>query len=530
MKLINDLELTEKEFIELTIKWGFAGEEFDTKAWRERGCLKSNDGTHKKLFKKGKTRYDNVLLKGTGSNRIYTLSGLKETPTEKEDGRTDNGRNLTKDENEIIREYFFNQLSRRISHRENGWAETLNLWGMDWINELKVSESEWESYRKNLQDAFSAQVKITDEIIKKMILDIEENLKKNYRSLAEKSIEKLEKENRIETELEFYQVFAKGSYIPSMMQPILEADGKEFDYHQRLEGDKHLSIVEELSEFLEPFGMAYNRYKIVSAFPQYVVNGERETLKAANKWLKDEYSIDYMYSRIRIYVIDATMKMEISKDQVKEAFINRIIKNTNARMNRKDYKNTHKFQASFYRLSMFTLLHMKSVKGLKETIANEKLMIKEKFESCLYEYAIKYGESMETQQPEKITYRFGEEALTKSKPAIEMPFNVTEMFNLDPVEVAEYKEVKNMNKPEINPNLIDISLIGQEDDVFETEEPKEYKSFNDLHNELCEKFDGKKEKKAVLSEKLMPKTEEVNFSWGRNITELSLRGFDKWAK
>ncbi|MFP3357609.1 hypothetical protein R0K17_09555 [Planococcus sp. SIMBA_143] len=461
----------------------------------------------------------NVSYSGSGQDREYTHEGKKETPSKRVTGNSTNGKKETEDD-EIIREHFFNQLSKRINHREKGWAETINIWGRDWINELEVSDSEWEVYEKKLQEAFSNQSEITDEVIKQMLFNIKDNVKKNYRSLAIKSIERLEKENRIETDLEFYQALAKGSYIASAVERMAEEKGETANYHNELNEDKHAEIVAGVNEFLEPYEMNYERFKVVSAFPQFAVNNEREIVKMANKWLKGEHSIDYIYSRIRIHVKDAKIRKNISKKEVKAAFINRIIKNTDARMSRKDYKDTHKFQVAFYRLSMFMLLDLKKVKGLKEAIEKEKLMIKENVAACQYEYALKYGEKIE--EPE--VYGFGEVALDRLERMNKLPFDVSKLF--EPVEKnVELVEVKE----KVNPNLIDIAAIGLEDDV-EYEEPKEAKSFNDIHKELIEKLNGNKKEKTALNEKLMPKSDDVNFSWGSNITDLSLRGIEKWAK
>lgn len=528
MKLINDLQLTEREFIELTIEWGYKGEEFECKAWQERGCLKSNDGTHKKLISKGKTHFEIVTIKGTGSKRIYTLSGLKETPSERINGNSTNGKKETEDD-VIIREYFFNQLSKRISHKEEGWAETINLWGSNWINQLEVSESEWEAYRNKLIEVFSEQSEITDEIINKLIANIEDNLKKNYRSLAVKSIERLEREERIETELEFYQAYAKGSFVGSMIKQMAEDNGeKTVEYHNKLDEDKHSQIVAGLNELLEPYNMNYQRFKVVSAFPQFAIPEERKAIKMANQWLFDEHSIDYIYSRIRIYVKDPTVRKHISKEEVKTAFINRIIKNTNARMKRKDYKSTHKFQASFYRLSMFMLLDLKKVEGLKEAIKNEKLMINENIDACQYEYALKYGEQAE--QPE--VYGFGEVALDQPKKIKQLPFGVSKLFDPVDVKVTEEKAEVKTEKQKANPRLIDIAAIGLEDNKPPEKPRKPIPIFGSNMNGFIVpnvETPVSKDVQAMMDDENYEFWHEEVEESNDNITKLSLWGFEKWA-
>ncbi|MFP3361435.1 hypothetical protein R0K17_29440, partial [Planococcus sp. SIMBA_143] len=67
---------------------------------------------------------------------------------------------------------------------------TIDIWGRDLINAEEVAESEGGVYEEKLRGAFSYQSEITDEVIKQMLFNIKDNVKKNYGSLAIKSIER----------------------------------------------------------------------------------------------------------------------------------------------------------------------------------------------------------------------------------------------------------------------------------------------------------------------------------------------------
>jgi len=443
MELLNEMVLTEKEFIELTIEMGFQGEELETATWKKRGCLKPN-GTMEKLISKGLTHYFNIELvtndEGeilTGKNRRYTLRGLKTSPTQRITGNSTNGAKPTQFD-DIIKEYFFNLLSKRVAKRDEGWSETYNQWGTDWINQLIISDSEWASYHKQLKETFEEYSELDEDHIRKIYMNVQENLRKNQRGLAVKSIERLEKEKRIETEIEFFQAFAKGSMVVNIMTDMEDDNTKNedrFKMHQKIHEYKHMEIVEGITNLLIPFGMTFGRYKVVSAFKHYGTEEEKAATEFVGKWLFEEHSIDYLYNRVRIFVTDAEIKMEISKEEAKDAYISRIIEKTNKRMNRKDYKATHKYQSTFYRLSVFLLLDMKKTEGLKEQIKMETKMIQETIDNCKYHYAVKYGENS-IEEVEEVRWAFGEKA-EKQTEKINIPVDFDDLFA--PVEEVKPK-------------------------------------------------------------------------------------------
>lgn len=453
------------------------------------------------------------LLKG--KDRVYVSDGEKEIVSKRITGNSTNGRQVS-EEDELLKEFFFAELVRRIGLREDGWSNTYNFWGRDWINQFSVSDMEWSKFETKLKEIFKNNEKINEKMINEIFKNIKENLKKDTRSLAIKLIERLEKEDRIETEIEFFQVIAKDSYIEAMLQRSIEEDEK-VDYHNEISEEMQMRIASEISEKLVPFKMSYKRYKVVSAFPQFGTPEEKKALSAIGEWLIDEYSIDYMYNSIRIFVVDPDSRQAITKKEAEKAFIYRLINKTNARMNRKDYKTTHKFQNAFYRLSMFLLLDLKNVKGLKESIQTEKQKINSVVSECVFQYALKYGEKYETE--ERRVYGFGETSLDKPKkkeiPETLKGHDLTNLFEDKPEKVGVMKEVKPAN-------WIDIASIPTEDEP-EVVEVKANRDFADMVAEL----DRAREEKRVnkLDSSLMPKSGEAKFKiTGYNITELSLRG------
>ncbi|MCH4825758.1 hypothetical protein [Planococcus halocryophilus] len=482
MNIVDTKTLSIKEGIELCIKNGLPGAEAQLVSFTKNKKLATNQKV--KLQGNLESLFYEVLITGGGQSGKCILNGEKENPTERITGNSANGKKPT-EEDEILKEYFFAELVRRIGHREEGWSETYNLWGRDWINQLSISDMEWANFETELKKTFSNIEKLNENAIKDIFNNIKENLKKNTRALAIKSIERLEKENRIKTEIEFFQAIAKGSYVEAMLKEGIE-EGEIVDYHNEISEKMQMRIAAEIGERLVPFEMSYKRYKVVSAFPQFGTPEEKEALRAIGEWLIDEYSVDYLYNRIRIYVIDPSSKKDISKKEAETTFVNRIINKANQRMNRKDYKTTHKFQNAFYRLSMFMLLDIKKIEGLKETILSEKKNLNQVSSECVFQYALKYGEKYEAPKEERTVFGFGEVSLEDKKkeiPEALKDVDITKLFDeVKPVEIKN-KELEWMNrfpanpkkrkevtktkpsvyvKPTITGNMIDIEAIKNE--------------------------------------------------------------------
>lgn len=439
MSIVDKKVLSVKEGIELCIKNNLPGAEGQLKSFIKNKKLGKNQivklqGNLESLFQK-------AIVTGGGKSGECILSEPKETATKRITGNSTNGRKPS-EEDETLKEYFFAELVRRIGHRKDGWSETYNLWGRDWINQFSVSDMEWGKFETKLKETLGSNEKLDETMINEIYRNIKDNLKKDNRSLAIKLIERLEKEERIETEIEFFQAIAKGSYVEAMLKKDIE-ENERIDYHNEIPESMQIRIAKEITEKLLPFQMSYQRYKVVAAFPQFGTPEERKAIQAIGEWLIDEYSIDYMYSRIRIFVIEPESKQEISKKEAEKAFINRIINKTNTRMNRKDYKNTHKFQNAFFRLSMFLLLDMKNVKGLKEIILAEKKKINNAVSECVFQYAMKYGEKYEPE--ERVIVGFGEYSLEPVKREIAENLkghDLTNLFDDKQQGVEEVKEVK----------------------------------------------------------------------------------------
>lgn len=550
MKFLDRKIVTERELIELTIEWGFDGKELETATFKQRGCLKPN-GTMNKLIAKGLTRYDSVELmkdeKGevlTGKDRRYVLEGLKDSPTKRITGNATNGTPPTEFD-EVIEEYFFNLLVKRVAPREDGWSETYNLWGSNWINQLVMSDTEWASYHTLLKNTFREYSDLSEEHIKEIFSNVKDNLNRNLRGLAVKLIERLEKKERIETDIEFYQVFAEGSLVADFnreMEKELKYEDKKFSLHYKIDEYKHLEIVEGITQIIAPLGMVFGRYKIVSAFPHYATDEEKVIIKIVGEWLFDCHSVDYLYNRIRIWVTDATILMEVSEQEKKDAFANRIIEKTNKRMNRKDYKTTPKYTNAFYRLSVFLLLDMKKVKGLGEQIKMESKMIKDAIENCKYHYAIEHGVDLDQQEQLNIARgQFGIEIEGSVKPKVvkdvELQNHLASFFDETypkdtpieetpiPVEVVKPEIVNedliwmnkfpsNKKKSEIKPvatfkKPVEIQTIGRVDIasiVAEEEKPVEKQIDNRPFGWQIEAHAEAKQPK--LDEKLMPSNKE----------------------
>lgn len=315
-----------------------------------------------------------VDVTGWGKSGKVILSGLKGEPTERENNYSNCGGSPTRNENDILMEYFFSQLVKRVTHKD-GYSETYGNWGSaKWINQIEITNDNWKEFGKTLDELFGNHNVITDGIKNDFKNVVRDNLNRNNRELAIGFIKKLEDRGSIETELEFVHKYDEGGFV-------VEAQKQAGDHpviHQKVSEDIRIHVVADIEKVLEPFGVPFGRYKIVSAFKHFAKDdNEREAVHKVNEMLFKDWGIDYLYNMIRIHVIDDSLLVEVSQSEARAAYEKRIIKLTNNRMNRKGYESTGVYTKAFYRLIMFSLLKLKGVKGLENQIEeDEKIMNK----------------------------------------------------------------------------------------------------------------------------------------------------------
>lgn len=437
------MERTELEVLEY-----LADKKVKTAQHRLNSFLKNNKLTNKDQVKATIEDYnmfhENVRLgvdeKGNillGQKRMYISDGERDEPINRITGNSTNKRKPTGNV-ELLKEYFFSQLVHKVAPKEEGYSETMNQWGKLWVDMLPVTSDEREEYSNLIKDEFKDSDIKDKKHIEKISSNVLSNLRTNRRSLASKFIEELEKEKRIETEIEYFQAFGEDSFVVGMQK----SSGIEKPViHQIMSIEKNTEIVAGIENILAPYGVPYSRFKVVSAFNHLATSiYEVEAVEAVHNWLMEEYSIDYLYNRIRIWVTDSSSVQEVSHEEAKAAYVNRIIELTNNRMNRKDYMTTHKYQNAFYRLSMFLLLDMLKVKGLTEQIDIEKQNMIPIVESCKEQHRIKFGVPAD-----EVIWGFGDRVL-----------------------VSEINEVENENKKETTKRVVS-NVTNKRDAQFKDE-------------------------------------------------------------
>ncbi len=122
---MNEMKLTEKELIELTVKYGFNGSELTNKHFMEKGFLKDN-GSYNSFKKKVDAICESweKLRKKKGEPTYYIIRGLKEKASQTKDDRKFNGYN---DSDYVMAKYVFNQLLKLKSNKVKSTYE----WSID---------------------------------------------------------------------------------------------------------------------------------------------------------------------------------------------------------------------------------------------------------------------------------------------------------------------------------------------------------------------------------------------------------------
>lgn len=520
--------ITELEGIQILIEAGLSnGEEMETSFYKKKNYINSDASldaflekleqifTHAKLVINPKSKKGNPY---SGRKRLIELGERREVITERENNYSNCGGSPTQNENDILMEYFFGQLVKRVTHKD-GYSETYGNWGSaKWINQIEITSDDWKEFGKTLDELFNNHNVITDDIKNDFKNVARDNLNRNNRELAIGFIKKLEDRGSIETELEFVHKYDEGGFV-------VEAQKQAGNYpviHQKVSEDTRIHVVADIEKVLEPFGVPFGRYKIVSAFKHFAKDdNEREAVHKVNEMLLKDWGIDYLYNMIRIHVVDDSLLVEVSQDEARAAYERRIIKLTSNRMNRKGYESTGVYTKAFYRLIMFSLLKLKGVKGLENQIdADEKIM--HKTLGNIFCFEVNNGNDLvadierqkEKEQvaacPDELSSILTDNSIisdckdiSSEKPVKEVeamkqvehnisPFRETEMDYFNRVSKTErkYKDRKKSNEetiekvniPQKPMPTIDISQIGVEGSVSTEAKAKEAVAFGNAFN------------------------------------------------
>lgn len=365
---------TERELIEL-----FDGSEFKTAAWKERGYLKNN-GTLQKLIKKAETKYHKVEVVGSSSGRRYECSNPKEVVTSIEDKRKNN-KGVTPNESKIMTGHIFNRLKSVIgkggswSNTKGAWIELMDLIDMN-PNDLVELTEELESVYLPLHETIN---------ISSMRRESKQNVDTRLHDVFNYSIGKLVKDGLIQIEDDYKSKLTNEQYEHDKHYASLEGD--EASPFKDLKNFELESIREAEREELEQFGVIYNDYFMARVFPSIATKEALATLEYMDEMLQERFGIEFYYKSIRITVLKPREKMNVTHEQARKAFSDRLITLTNKRQNGQKYSNADTYAKKFYRLNMFMLLKIKGIEGLEEEIEKEKSTIKKRIgevQSCYF--------------------------------------------------------------------------------------------------------------------------------------------------
>jgi hypothetical protein len=342
-------EYTEEEAINVTIDNGYEGEEFETEAWKTRGCLKSN-GTYKKFISKLNTIYNHVEVEGKGKKRIYILKDKKDKVSERE---LNYKGKVPSDQDDIMNEYIFNQILKGkngTNFSQSIWAKELGFINPDKFDIKGMIESiKYVHHGMNLK--YNSK-----EIVNKFILE----LKNRNKNIIDNSFKRLGKEGRIVV-------------TPTYLFKTIENEMVEVTEEQYSEAQ---SIRNECLEGLD----------IKPYFYSQALNGFHNTkkMKAAieevNECLEKQLEIKYFFKSYRVVVVDETIHKEITEEEFNHAYFQRLVKLIQDRQLKANHQESMSIQRRFLLLNSLTLLDYIGIKEFEIMLKKEKKMKSEKME------------------------------------------------------------------------------------------------------------------------------------------------------
>lgn len=351
---------TEEQAIKITIKHGYDGSEFQTSAWKQRGCLKP-DRTLEGLISKLKTIYESVVVEGRGKKRKYILNGKKDEVKER---KFNYKGSVATVEDEVMKEYIFNYLSKHSGFTQSykGWAEVLGF-----PDTSNYSFDKMVQQIKKLHLGFPT-IYNPKEAVSKFI----QTINTRNKDVIEKSFQRLEREGRIKV---------------SEVYNIKTIEGK-FEEIDKEEYEKLESFLHEMLKSYDITLYAYTQ-AVTSIFKS---DKMRNIVNEINQQLAAEFNIKYFFKSFKVDVLEKTIKKEVSKEEFIQAYINRLIKLSKNRQNKDDYKNSISFWKRFYLLNTLTLLKFNGFNGTDELISKEKKLYLDKIDDFILQVMINLHE------------------------------------------------------------------------------------------------------------------------------------------
>jgi hypothetical protein len=321
---------SEEEAINVTIANGYDGEEFDTEAWKTRGCLKSN-GTYKKFISKLETIFNHVEVTGKGKKRIYILKDKRNEVTER---KLNYKGKVPTEQDEIMKEYIFNQLIQK----RNGSDYTYSLWAKE-LGFINTDLLDVKEMIKSIKDLHYGSIKYNSkDIVSKFISELS-NRNKN---VIEKSFQRLVNEGRV--------VLSETYYFKTIEDELVEVDEEQY-----------IDARQVVTEYLKGEKITYYAYsQSVNSF--YKTDKMKQVIKEVDELLNKLLEIKYFFKSYRVVVINPDVKYEVSKDEFHRAYFQRLVKLIQQRQGKDTYMSSISFWKRFLLLNTLYLIDYIGIK------------------------------------------------------------------------------------------------------------------------------------------------------------------------
>jgi hypothetical protein len=361
---------TEEQAINITIKHGYNGEEFQTSVWKNRKCLKPNR-TLEALISKLQTIYNNVEVEGKGKKRKYILTDKKDQVTEREYNYKGTVPTI---EDDIMKEYIFNKLLKfnGYNHSYKGWAlllefpDTEQMKTEELIKVIKEIHFEYQYHAKEVISRFLQNINIRN------------------KDIIEKSFQRLAKENRINV---------SESYIFKTVKNEFE-EVDQIIYEEAQQGLKQFLESKEINLYI------YNQ----SLTSLYRTDKMKRIIKEAKEYLVDHFGIEYFFKSMKVVILDQPTKEVITNEKFNEAYYNKFVKLAKDRQDRKDYNNSLSFWRRFYLLNTLSLLEYIGINNFNDILQEEKKNKSDKLEAYSIDMLIYYDEQQKEKEKRRNTF------------------------------------------------------------------------------------------------------------------------------
>lgn len=324
------MQVNEERAIEITMEHGYKGNEFNTKAWKERGCLKP-DETQEALIEKLETIYNYVQTEKTGKKRIYILTDKKGAVTKRK--MNYKGRQETVDET-TMRKYLFNML---VKHNDN-----IERSIKGWTIYLKMPDGSQKT-QEHLEETIKKTVRGFKEKNPNFVYNSKDIVSNFYREISNRS----------------HDVFSNtlGKLVKLDKIKLHESFNIEVigDGVQEVNSEEYQEIMNQLTGFLDSKGYTYYQY-FQAVNSRYKTRHGKRLVEMTKDYLRENHYIVKLFKRYRIEILNNEEYEPISNREFHAAYFNRLVYLANKTQNKKEYSESPYFRKRFFLYNTLILL------------------------------------------------------------------------------------------------------------------------------------------------------------------------------